>query len=135
MEKMEFSIEWNDSYLLGIDEIDKQHKMIFKLANSISSKSTQVQIASSVMELYKYTRTHFSDEELIMEQMDYPDLNEHKEMHNMIINKLNEISETQFRENDSVERFKIFIMRWIAQHIMVHDNKFIIFFKIATDRP
>jgi hemerythrin len=126
---MEFSIEWNDSYLLGIDEIDKQHKMIFKLANSISSKNTQAEIASSVLELYKYTRTHFSDEELIMEKVGYPDLNKHKEMHNKIINNLNAISATQLRENDSIEKLKIFAMRWIAQHVMVHDKKFIIFYQ------
>jgi hemerythrin-like metal-binding protein len=129
---MEFSIEWNDSYLIGVDEIDNQHKSIVKLANSISPKSTKLEIASSVMELYKYTRTHFHDEELIMEQNNYPDLNVHKEMHNKLIEKLNEISPTMLHGDDAIEIFKILTVRWIVQHIMVHDKKFITFYRNKT---
>lgn len=124
---MEFSIEWNDSYLTGIDEIDNQHKMIFKLANSISTQNTQLEIASSVLELYKYTRKHFNDEELFMEQNNYPDLKLHQEMHNGLIENLNQISATQLRNNDSINAFKIFIIKWIVEHIMVHDKKFIVY--------
>ncbi len=126
---MEFSCEWNDKYSTGFENVDEQHKMIFKLANSITSQNTQEEIASSVLALYKYTRKHFCDEEYIMEQINYPELKSHQEMHNKLIDDLNEISGTQLRKNDSIEEFKIFIIRWVIEHIMVHDKKFISFLR------
>lgn len=33
-------IEWNDEYLLGINEIDLQHKQLLKLANDLYDVTT-----------------------------------------------------------------------------------------------
>jgi hemerythrin-like metal-binding protein len=126
---MEFSCEWNETYSTGAAHIDNQHKMIFKLANSISAKNTRQEIMSCVLALYKYTREHFNDEEFLMEQINYPETKSHKDLHDSLISELNSITKMQFLNNESIDDFKAFVIKWIVDHIMIHDKRFIVFMK------
>ena len=62
-------IEWNDEYLLGVPEIDKQHKKLIAIANELydvvtgDESALKEKMPSILKELTDYTEYHFSNEE------------------------------------------------------------------------
>ena len=63
-------ITWKDDYLLGIEEIDKQHQQLFKIATDIHELIRNEliidkydRILKLLAELKEYTIFHFTSEE------------------------------------------------------------------------
>jgi len=65
-------VKWKDEYSVGIESIDKQHKKLLGLINSLQTAvyfSTGEEFEQQALdELVDYTKTHFSYEEGLMEQ-------------------------------------------------------------------
>jgi hemerythrin len=115
---------WEQSYSVGNEEIDKQHKRIFELANSLPENPGEKTIGSVVMYLYRHAREHFLAEEKMMKAIDYPKAVQHQELHDAMVMKLNEISTRSFKDDESVFAFKKFFYDWIIDHILHHDMDF-----------
>ncbi|MBU8848050.1 MAG: bacteriohemerythrin [Desulfobacterales bacterium] len=116
--------EWDDSFSVANEEIDQQHKMLFDLANSIGDDLNQQRIKKNIMDLYKYTREHFAAEEQMMQRISYPKFEEHKELHEDLITKLNTISAQPFEDDESV-------YDWLTHHIL---NKDMDYMRFAQDK-
>lgn len=124
---------WKDSYNIGIEEIDKQHKKLFEIGNSIyelamlkDGQDHYDEIMSLISKLKDYTIYHFGYEERLMENNNYNELDAHKIQHDKFVEKLIDI-ETQ--EIDSRQKKVIldildFIVSWISKHILVTDQKY-----------
>ena len=58
-------ISWDDAYLLGIDEIDSQHKKLIAIANKLydiltgSTDKYKILLPSILKEIKDYTVYHF----------------------------------------------------------------------------
>ncbi len=85
-------IEWKDEYNLGNDEIDAQHRKLFKIANAALSEADREGVHWMIMELLQYTRQHFHDEEEYMKKIGYPSLREQREQHNDLIGRLGAVA-------------------------------------------
>ena len=87
-------VEWNQSYNVGIEHVDKQHKHLVYLINSLynaclDEKNILEETFTSVMkEMVEYVMIHFRDEEAIMESVNYPQLNEHKKKHEAFVKEV-----------------------------------------------
>ncbi len=81
--------------------------------------------------MYKYTREHFAAEEQMMQRINYPKLEKHKELHKDLITKLNTISAQPFESDESVYDFITFVYDWITHHIL---NKDMDFMRFAQDK-
>ena len=77
---------WKDEYNLGIEKVDRQHQHLFEIINKIvdrSGPSEDTELAcETIMEMVNYAKEHFTDEEILMQQYDYPNLEAHKKEHN-----------------------------------------------------
>ena len=122
---------WKDEYSVGNKKIDKQHKQIFALANSLTEVYDQYRIKHTIMDLFKYARKHFSDEEKMMEEIGYPKLEEHRQIHLDMIERLTEISQETFDCNESIYDFKKFIYDWMIDHVLEKDMDY---FHFTHDR-
>lgn len=128
-------MQWNSTYSVGIDYIDKQHQLIFKLVNdlhdAIGILDANELIGRTLIELVDYSKVHFADEEKYMRDIGYPDLNNHKNMHKQfneeIIFMLNKL-----RNDDplSVRQLYAFLQNWLVQHIKIEDKKIGLFVNI-----
>ncbi len=80
---------WKETYCCGHDLIDKQHRALFKKANSILtlalSDGSSDELMCSVRHLIEDIKQYFSDEEVILEQAKYPDTLSHCEEHRMLL--------------------------------------------------
>jgi len=113
-------ILWSDALLIGMEEIDIQHKYLCKLVNlyvdKINGHLPELDADELLDELVRYVSWHFKCEEQLMEIYDIPHADDHKEEHadllRMILDKqkLVEIGERDHRV------FLSFFDNWFAGH-------------------
>lgn len=116
--------KWNDTYKLNNDQVDNQHQKLFTIANELFSTPLGDKTNALIMELYKYTRYHFSSEEELMKENNFPLLEEHKKLHGKLIDQLNILSENGISSEDEFTELKLFVWNWLKNHVMIEDNKY-----------
>lgn len=122
-------IEWNDSYLLGIPEIDNQHKKLLKIANNLyesfedETHSYKLTMSKVLKELTDYTEYHFSFEEKFMRKYNYAGADTHKAAHDGFIAAVNSQIRNLSAENRTAAlAFYKYIVNWILVHIAKADR-------------
>ena len=124
---------WKDEYLIGVDKIDQQHKILFgmlgdllRLRESVGSINERVAKLSSVVEhLNNYAVYHFRTEEILMDRDLAKDISvvAHKEAHKSYANSMQGF-EGRFQAGDAsaVNDLIDFIYKWWLEHILETDK-------------
>lgn len=123
---------WNNSFSVGIDQIDDQHKDLFNciadLENSISNPDEKQRWSSihySIVKLRDYTRIHFSIEECVMEILDYPGRAAHIREHNRFAEVVSELERRSITHNNiTANEIVEFLRDWLVKHIAVVDQDY-----------
>ncbi len=113
---------WKESYCVGDREIDDQHRKLFELVNSFPDDMEQGHIKGYILVLIKHAREHFRCEEALMERVNYPFINNHKERHTELLQKLSDKCQDDFHGNFAVHKFKVFVYHWVEDHIIEVDS-------------
>ncbi len=123
-------LEWKDDYTLGIEDIDFQHHYFLNLINRLSDElvnsDDETYHSLLITELNAYVRFHFISEENIMMRANYPELEEHKELHEKLLNSLVP-KEALFEMSSSKKEVKDiidFLVDWFVLHAMKEDRLF-----------
>lgn len=114
---------WQDYYAIGDEELDNQHKDFFNLAQQMLSSRNQSELSGLLASLYQHVKEHFTEEEKLMKQAGYHHYDEHMKEHNLMLEKLIELSH-KIRDNlwqDS--DIETFIAKW-SGHIIGADMAF-----------
>ena len=118
-------IPWKEEYRIGIDDIDKQHMKIFETINKLYAfepyQETKENIRTVLYDFSDYMNTHFKDEEKYMLSINYPFLEEHKKLHEDIINTLHEIIYFPACLSIIKSKMKIVAKKTFIHHI-THDD-------------
>lgn len=124
-------IEWKKSYEIGHSQIDEQHKALVELINKLlieeegSSKS-----ADLLEDFMKYAQEHFAHEELIMKELDFPELELHKTQHLGYILKGMEFANKSIRNHAKLHSETLtYLKEWLLTHILVEDKKIAAYLK------
>lgn len=118
---------WNDSYLINISIIDKEHKGLFNLFDRITligkDPTIEIDLLSVISELKDYADNHFKREETLMKKINHGDIEKHIEAHKFFLNKVDEF-ETAFRYNNLVllDQMVSFLRKWFVIHILNTDS-------------
>ncbi len=116
------NIEWDDSLLIGNELIDLQHKRLVGLIGAIpEEKSPGDELA--LEEAIVYAETHFADEEEYLEEIGYPVISEHIQMHEKMAYILDQYKSDYDNGKTDLSSFKLFMYAWITGHIMKEDKK------------
>lgn len=120
-------IEWNDSYSVHNALIDAQHKKLFELAKQayfmLNHQVTPDEIREVLAEFCSYIKEHFDDEEKYMEKIGYPDIANHKKIHNELTNSLVTLIKNVKNVNEMKEKLHIVAKKWLLEHILKEDMK------------
>lgn len=122
-------IVWNDDYSVGLREIDEQHQTIIELINklytALAAKDSHASIEAIISELVQYTRTHFAVEESLMRVFGYPGYEEHKAIHDRIIERVH-LFQAGFSEGKHRTGMDLlyFLKDWLTQHINEEDKSY-----------
>lgn len=123
------AIEWNDSYSVGIAELDEQHKKLFRIINTMfeaDDLSVNSQTVTDLLtEMVEYASAHFDAEEKYMSEHEYPDLANHIRAHETFRKKVDELRSARMAENKDMPSDMIrFLYEWLVNHIMFGDKKY-----------
>lgn len=124
-------IFWDDRYKLGIDSLDAQHKQLFVLVSKLyaldDDHSTKEELSSILGEFSKYMKTHFLDEEEYMLSIGYPQFDEHKQLHQDLIDKLVAVIKSSHRLSILKIKMRVISKRILVDHIVREDIKIKLF--------
>lgn len=122
-------LSWSNQYEIGNDQIDNEHEGLFRLINKFHSLWTEAQnrqeIARILNQLIVYTETHFRHEEEIMEDAGFPRLDEHKQIHEAMIDRIFQLQRSYEEKDLHLEMHTIkFLKSWLIEHILENDYLF-----------
>lgn len=125
------NIAWNDSYLIGVDSIDKEHKKLFSTINKllkfidIEEKSEWV-CREGVKYLKNHAIEHFEHEEAYMKSINYDEFDVHKRLHDNFRTKTLPMLEAEMEENhyslESIRHFLGVCIGWVVSHTQTEDQ-------------
>lgn len=122
-------IDWDDSFSVGIVEIDEQHRrwieIINELHDSIMDKDISAQTTNRILhEMIDYANFHFAFEEDYMGRINYAELRKHRYQHEFfrknLVTRLQEERAGGLLRNTDLMRI---LMSWLQKHILEEDKK------------
>ncbi len=124
------AIQWTEELAVGEQLIDTQHQEIFRRISTLldaCNKGKGKEAVGDVLNfLGNYVVEHFGAEEKLMQQYDYPEYPQHKQMHEAFIKKFEELKE-DYEKNGVALNLVIqtnrFVVGWLNDHIRNVDKK------------
>lgn len=122
--------KFTEDCLIGITEIDEEHRRLFTLINEAISL-TQCKAESKLVlrkllaELKEYAATHFAHEEAYMEKMGDPELSRQRREHAQFTEKIESLSITEQSKEENMKMVSdllSFMAKWLYRHILGSDT-------------
>lgn len=122
--------EMKDEYLIGIPEIDAEHRRLFEIAEEAYQLQQQDflvdkydQIKVILGSLREYTVMHFEHEEAYLESINYKNMFMQKVQHDNFRKKVEEIDIDSIDENEDalIQEILNFLTDWLVHHILETD--------------
>jgi hemerythrin-like metal-binding protein len=121
---------WDDSFCIGVDLIDEQHKALFGQVNglidAIEREAGTEELKKSLDFLTSYTVTHFNDEEAVQKKYAYPAFENHHKIHERFKKVAVELAAdfTNFGSSEAlVKEVKRKIGDWLVTHVKGEDSR------------
>lgn len=123
------NLKWKKSFEIGHGEIDHQHRRIVAIYNKlyeevINGISDCEEIELDILEeILEYTCFHFSCEETLMKEINYPQASRHWRLHKDFENRIYQLyrmkNADKFILNSEVLKI---IEGWLLEHILKEDQ-------------
>lgn len=128
---MEDRLVFDSRYRVGVEQVDLEHQRLFELASHIYDRlSLDVivpmhEMRSAINELIEYTASHFANEEMLMENSGYPNLDDHRALHDGLISRIRDF-ESQAATVEQLTPVDLyeFLCGWLGDHILTSDRVF-----------
>ena len=125
---------WKERYSIGVELIDDQHKELFNrlsrfiqiVQNDIAWEDKLDEVKTTLDFMKDYVVYHFDDEERYQEEINYPELDIHREAHTRFKEAINNyvkiFDQGEFNE-DKIKEFSAKLMAWLIMHVGKMDQK------------
>jgi len=117
---------WTGALSISIEPMDDDHKILFGLLKrckeSVEAKDNHETINKILLELLNHTQTHFRREEAIMAACKYPGLENHQQVHQILINQLIKMQQQQSNGKLTATELHDFMGSWLIDHIQCMDR-------------
>lgn len=124
---------WKESYLLGVDSIDKQHMELFDMTESLlkaiedsDTNKHKKECEKTILFLKQYALEHFADEEKYMSSIQYCGFTEHQRLHQGFVSDVLKYEEKMISSDFSMVSiidFTGMLTAWLAYHVAGADQK------------
>lgn len=123
-------IEWHESYKIGVDFIDKEHKTLFSTMNKLlriseNEEKSEWVCQEGVKYLKNHTLEHFEHEEEYMRSINYSEYKIHKRLHDDFRNITLPALEREMEETgyslESIRHFLGVCIGWVVAHTQTED--------------
>jgi hemerythrin len=130
-------MQWNNSLATGSDEIDLQHKELFKRVDGLLAavvRGTDREETSKIVQyLTDYVVFHFGNEEDYMARYAYSSASAHKAQHDQFVKnflKLKERLATEGINAQLADDTRQLVVDWLISHIKYSDRALGMFLKL-----
>jgi hemerythrin len=122
-------IDWNESYSVGVKEMDDQHKKLIDLINQLHDAMKTGQASKEAGTILKglvdYTHYHFTAEEKYLEKESYPALLTQQKMHKVFIAQIEQYQVDIVNKSLTIGvKMNQFLKDWLMTHIVNEDKKY-----------
>ncbi|WP_319584475.1 bacteriohemerythrin [uncultured Pseudodesulfovibrio sp.] len=120
-------IQWDEAMSVGMDELDEQHRELIDLLNEsydAIQRHDETLMVLLIDKMRDYSMVHFQAEEAVLRSLGYPDIEAHTKQHRIYADKVDEFRRDMLVRTNLSQVF-IFLSRWLTNHIMHEDRKFI----------
>lgn len=123
---------WNDIYLVGIEEVDYQHRYFLKLIHRFYARCNNHNLSDELIgrhlkEILRYAEFHFLSEENLMLIHNYSGFKDHRDLHMDLTDQL-ATKLTNFKtDTNSLDEIISFMVSWFVHHTIAEDKKFGVF--------
>jgi len=119
-------MQWDDTMSVGVDEMDEQHKALIAMINEAFEaiqRHDEHMLSALIDKMREYAIMHFHAEEELLEKYGFPELEEHRRLHDAFNDKVDEFQQNLFAKTNLSQIF-VFLSRWLTNHIMEEDKKY-----------
>lgn len=128
---------WKDELLLGVEEIDLQHKRWFNLTNAflerVRNKKADIEtVRKFLAQAVGHSDRHFRAEEAFMRRLKLPcDIyHAHITSHDNFVERINALAENCRRGSPTaVQQMVAFMTGWLTRHIKKYDVAYLKYYK------
>jgi len=123
-------LQWDDSYSVGVQDIDEQHKGWFDAINrfqaAVDSGEAAQEFAKLLEFLIGYAESHFKTEETYFEKCGYEGAESHRQQHRVFI-EIVEGYKARFEADELIVPAEVssFLNSWLTEHILSSDKRYI----------
>ncbi|MCI8714059.1 MAG: hemerythrin family protein [Ruminococcus sp.] len=122
--------EFDETLVTGNEMIDSQHKELIgkinKLLDSCEAGNDKLAAVKTLDYLADYTDFHFSAEEKLQEEIEYPGIAEHKKEHENLRQVVTDLHDMLVEEEGPTEAFveqvNKNVIEWLYRHIKGFDR-------------
>jgi hemerythrin len=123
------AVRWQDSYAIGVAEIDRQHRRLFDLTNEVIAAAArgQREVTVQVFQvLVDYIREHFAMEERLMAEIQYAGADNHRSEHFQFTKAIFS-AHNDFLEGRAVPAARLvpLMNEWLLKHILDADRAYV----------
>lgn len=120
---------FDDSLRINITDMDKQHERLVSMMNYVYELLRENMVLEAeeyfLSEILSYLEKHFRDEEMFMEKIGFPDLENHKKVHNIFREEVLKLLPAI--QSGDIKQFRTALALswgWIYNHIAKTDRKY-----------
>ena len=123
------TFRWTEGYRVNIALLDQQHRQLIETVNELD-QALRTGEGKSVVEavldkLVEYALVHFTAEERLMQQHDFPGLSTHQTQHEMFRQKIATYLDDQKAGKPGVPvSLLLFMQEWMKQHLLTTDRQY-----------
>lgn len=124
-------LDWRDDYLIGVEELDYEHRDLFNQLNALqlelASDYRPFTVEKTLEEIYTRIVTHFALEENYMREHKFANYARHKKEHEDYLEGMREIIRQVSVASSPEELDDLFfrMRNWITNHILHSDKELI----------
>lgn len=123
------TIQWSTRFELGHERIDAEHRIFLRLVNEFADRVDQNlgidMLTRSLREILKYAEFHFVSEENIMEELAYPQLEDHRALHSGLLKALDGWHRDLAAGTLPPQEVQQSLVDWFAAHTAQEDQKLV----------
>ncbi len=121
-------MKWQKEFAIGCQWIDMQHQSLIghvdHFEEMAGSKIDSQQLVETIKFLVKYARDHFNDEEKLMSEIQFPEFDRQKQLHDEFINYITQVLLDLNRgQTIHPQELICFLSEWIKNHVLHEDKK------------
>ena len=130
----ELPISWSDTFSVGHEILDNQHKKILGICAEIHqlAEAGAKDFSEVLFHMHEYAKAHFLTEEKVLEESGYPETEAHRAGHQAYYAAMAQFNFSNMNGTIKPQELAEFAQRWWMDHILHSDMKYKSHFQSRT---